>query len=101
MTIVTSTMLAACLAFGSVSVFAQTAAPPTSGSTGPTAPNPQDPSVSSKDAKPMGDHPAVGKDEKQKGTAAMAPDPTGKDSMAKDNKPKHPAADGKKTPDPK
>ena len=102
MTTVTTTVLAACLALGSVSVIAQTAAPPTSGgSTGPTAPNPQTPAVSSKDGKPLGDHPALGKDEKSKGTAAMAPEPTGKDSMAKDNMPKHPAADGKKTPDPK
>jgi len=102
MTTVTTTVLAACLALGSISVNAQTAPPSTSGgTTGPTVPNPQDPSVNSKDAKPLGDHPAVGKDEKAKGTAAMAPDPTGKDSMTKDNKPKHPAADEKKAPAPK
>lgn len=100
MTTVTTTVLAACLALGSISVNAQTA-PPSGGTTGPTVPNPQDPSVNSKDAKPLGDHPAVGKDEKAKGTAAMAPDPTGKDSMTKDNKPKHPAADEKKAPAPK
>ncbi|MDM0078107.1 hypothetical protein QTH90_27115 [Variovorax sp. J2P1-59] len=98
---VTTAVLAACLALGSASTIAQTAAPG-GGSTGPTAPNPQDPSVITKDAKPLSDHPAVSKEEKAKSTAAAAPEPTGKDSMAKDNKPKHPAAaDGKKAPDSK
>jgi len=31
----------------------------------------------------------------------MPTDPTGKDSMAKDNKPRHPAADTTKGPEPK
>lgn len=105
----TSLALAITLALGGVCASAQTGAPATGSEAAPArsaGTSPQNPSVNGyKDSKP--DSSAGGTPRSQQaqqdlsGVSAMPSDPTSKDSMAKDNKPKHPAADGKKSTDPK
>ncbi|MEJ8848650.1 hypothetical protein [Variovorax rhizosphaerae] len=94
MTKVTAALFAICFGFTSASAMAQAVAPPAGGSSGKGSavapPNPT--SGSSKDTKPMSDHPAVNKDGTGTSADNTAPEPTAKDSMAKDNMPKHPAA---------
>lgn len=90
-----STLLAACFGFASASAVAQAVAPPVGGSSGKgsAAVAPQDPTASSsKNTKAMSEHPAVNKAGAGAAASSVAPEPTGKDSMVKDNMPKHPAA---------
>ena len=103
MTRMISLLIAACFGLAAASAAAQAVAPPAGGSSGKgsAAVAPQNPPASNaKDSKPLSDHPAVSKDG---ATPAKAePEPTGKDSMAKDNMPKHPAAaEGTKASTPK
>lgn len=105
-----SVAVAAILALGCSCATAQTAAAPAgSDAAGGNAPtrsegtSPQNPSVNGyKDSKP--DNSAGNKQRPQQDTTAagaLPSDPTSKDSMTKDNRPRHPAADMQKPADPK
>ena len=99
-----TTLLAACLGLASASVIGQTVAPPAGGSSakGSTAVPPQNPAAgTSSDGKPLSEHPAVKDGAKTSARTDTPPEPTGKDSMAKDNMPKHPAVNDGKNPAPK
>jgi len=101
---VTESLIALCFGIASASAVAQAVAPPAGGSPGKgsTAVAPANPTANAKDTKPMSDHPAVTKGGTGTTSGNATPEPTGKDAMATDNKPKHPAAtDGAKGAAPK